>query len=1057
MKKESSLMNKISLSTNLPNTSLFLFSLLLFFYSPAFLASQTSGNGDKQIQFSTDEGTWLALDVSPDQKTIIFELLGDLYSIPFTGGKARVIANGKAFQSQPRFSPDGSQIVFISDESGSDNVWIMDANGENPNQLSAHHKELMLSPEWSADGRQIYVTIIKDGFNRMADLYSLELATKEEKLLVSNPNGRPAPLVSAPAPGLFMSDVHPNGESLLVSSVTPRAYGMRKGASAQVMSLDLASNQLKEVALDKGLTMKPSISKNGEWLAYAAQSQGQTGLRIRHLQSAKEKWLALPIVRNELEARPTRDVIPNYAFTPDNRFVIISFDGKIYKVRIEDGQKELIPFSVDVTMNIGRPLRFPKKLSEEDIQTRFIQQAAIFKQEKVAFSSLGKIYVSNLEVNQANAITQKMDSREFYPAWSADGQQLVFANWNDEGGHLWLSRVGENKEIVPLTKDPAFYAMPSFSSDGSKIIALRASLGLKRRTQFNTIPPESEFIEITLSNGKIEVLGNSDGLLYPVYSKNGQGFYACSPAKGIIFLQKGNTPKVVAKINPGIQNLKYTSMSNSLLAYGRNGMLYQLELNKDPSVITEPLDLNVFNDGKMLTDERPEDFCWSSDGKTMAWTVGADLNYQSLNEDLPQKQSYSLSLPRSMPSGSVLLRGATAITMKGKEIIADSDILIKNNRIEAIGARGSIDLAPNIEIRDVSNRYIIPGIIDIHAHLGLAQEVLEPVSPAMYANLAYGTTTVRDPQTSPQVFIYADMVEAGLVDGPRIFSTGPGIFSFDNLDSYEKMKQRLEIYAKRYKTHLIKSYLVGNRQQREWMVQACGELGLMPTTEGGADTKRNITHAIDGFSGIEHAVPTAPIFDDLIQLFAQSEITNTPTLLVAFGGPLPIYHTLAKENPYENSKLRYFIPNDQLFDRSATRLLYFREEDHHVKEVGKGINAILIAGGNIGLGGHGEMQGIQNHWEMWLLASGGMNNHDVLRVATLNSARAIGLDSDLGSLEPGKMADLIILEKNPLENIRNSTSIQFVMKNGFLYEGDTLNQVWPEEKASPTPWWRKEK
>ena len=282
-----------------------------------------------------------------------------------------------------------------------------------------------------------------------------------------------------------------------------------------------------------------------------------------------------------------------------------------------------------------------------------------------------------------------------------------------------------------------------------------------------------------------------------------------------------------------------------------------------------------------------------------------------------------------------------------------------------------------------------------------------------YANLAYGVTAIRDPQSlTDDIFVYADAVDTGEMVGPRIFSTGRGVFFFNNFQSYEQVYAVLERYKQKYRTHLIKSYLPGNRQVRQWVVRACRELGLIVTTEGGADAKTNITFAIDGFSGNEHAVPIVPLYRDIVELYAQSGISYTPTLLVSFGGPFAADHFISNEIGLKDKKLHRFMPSKLINQRikAGNRI---EPERHIFPRVAKGAKEIFDAGGNVGLGGHGEMQGLQVHWEMWAMAAGGITNLDVLRIATLESAKAIGLDSEIGSIESGKLADLVVMDNNP--------------------------------------------
>jgi CubicO group peptidase (beta-lactamase class C family)/imidazolonepropionase-like amidohydrolase/Tol biopolymer transport system component len=913
------------------------------------VAAQTpAAPPSRPVAFTTTEGTWVSLDVTRDGRALVFELLGDIYRVSVDGGQAAPLITGRAFQSQPRLSPDGTQLVFISDETGSDNVWIASTDGRNARAVTRLPRVGMLSPAWATDGRSIVVTVTEPHSTRTAELWRYDVASGQGTRLVPNSNGPAQPLVSAPPPGPYGAWPSPDGASLWFTAVTPRPYGSRNGATSALMRVPVSGGAAEPVVVEGLPAMKPMLSPDGGTLVYGTVREGKTGLRLRTLATGAERWLAYPVDRNQLEARASRDVLPNAAFSPDGRWLYAAYGGKIHRLGVQNGSDTVIPFTADVALEVTPTLHFPQRLATGPVRTRRVQQQATAANGQVAFSSLGRIWIADPS-GAPRRLTNTARAREFMPAWSADSRWVAFVTWDETGGALWKARADGREAPVRLTTAPAWWADPAWSPDGRTIIANTAPLRATLMAPPGALPPNAQRAEVPATGGAVRLTG---------------------PA-----------PRPMAAAAP---------------------------------------------------------------------TLGAPLPVPATPAATPR--TFEVSLPRATTIGTIVLRGATVITMRGTDVLRDAEVIVTDGRIASVGARSATPTPAGATVIDVTGKYIVPGFIDIHAHWFGAGALLQPESTNGFANLAMGITTIRDPQVTPDIFDIANLVEVDGVPSPRVFSTGPGIGAGTNFQSLDDARRLLRMYRDDYGTVYLKSYQTGTRQQRQWLVEAARELGLMPTTEGGADGKEDLTHIIDGFSGLEHAIPEAPIHDDIVQLMSRTGITNTPTLVVAFGGALPIYRLLAEERPHEDPRINRWFPDGALFQRTSARLLWFPPEDYNEREAAAGAVDVLRAGGHIGLGGHGEVQGLSNHWEMGLLADGGMSPHEVLRVATIEGARAIGLDADLGSIESGKVADLVVLDANPLQSIRNSRAIAYVMKGGTLYRSSTLARVWPNPAPLTLPW-----
>jgi len=308
---------------------------------------------------------------------------------------------------------------------------------------------------------------------------------------------------------------------------------------------------------------------------------------------------------------------------------------------------------------------------------------------------------------------------------------------------------------------------------------------------------------------------------------------------------------------------------------------------------------------------------------------------------------------------------------------------------------------------DVSGKTIVPGFVD-------TQRALDgnPARDSGHAKLVIprepGLRRDRRPgRTGPARTICLRTKTwwtAATSSVLRAFSTGPGVFSDNNFQSAEDVKGVLTKYKKYYGTHNIKSYVVGNRKQRQYMVQASKELEMMPTTEGALDLKLNLTHVIDGFHGNEHTLPITTLYNDVIQMFAKSGIAETPTLIVNYGGPFGEDYWFENSEVHDNVKLNHFMPHRVIDQRTKRRQGWFRKDEYEFPKLAAQMAKLARAGRPRRVGSHGEMQGIGYHWELWMLASGGMTPLEVLRCATVKRGQDYRRPADLGSIEPGKLA-----------------------------------------------------
>jgi Tol biopolymer transport system component len=1083
----------------------------------------------RHTRFTTDEGTWMSLDVSPDGKAVVFDLVGDLYTVPIIGGTAARITSGMGFDGQPRFAPDGKSIVYVTDRSGYENLWQVDADGHNPRALTKDKDAQYISPAWTPDGRYLVVSRNKTGIlGSKYDLVLLNAAGGTGIPLTTIPKDGPPPPPNTPPPyDNYLGAAFGNDARYIYASVKHGRfkYDQMLSDAWQIAVYDRNTGKTFVRTTNVGGGMRPTLSRDGHWLAFGSRHDGITGLRLRDLQSGDEIWLAKTITRDDMESRYTRDILPGYAFTPDSKSIVISYGGKLWKVDVPSGASTPIPFTADVDIEMGPLVHFKYPIVDSTLTVRQIRDARPSPDGKqLVYSALDRLWLVNLAGCSAagpaplpptcrprrltdNAVGENS------PAWSPDGRYIAWATWTEDGGDIWRIRVGDpHARPEKISRRTAFYEHLAYDPTGKRIVAARGprQQRTERENEFEGPGPQvMELIWVPASGGDAVVITPLTAYGQPHFTHDTTRIFFNDPSDGLISVRWDGTDRR--------SHLKVTGYTEREFGSDKPepDMADDIIVSPDSSQAVALVDRKVYLVALPLTggqtptvsvskaDEAPVplrrvtrvggDFLgWSPDGQSLYWSLGrsfftydlaaaaaairdstrtadslekAGIKPDSGKADTVTRTRYAYTakrfdvtmvVPKDRPIGSVVLTGARIVTMKGDEVIPQGDIVVTDNRISGIGPSGSVSVPAGARRIDMSGKTIIPGYVDIHSHMWPTWGVHKTQVYEYLANLAYGVTTTRDPQTSTtDVLTYGDLVETGEMLGPRIFTTGPGIFWTDELASQADAREVMTRYSDFYQTHTIKQYMVGDRMLRQWTLIAAREQGITPTLEGGLDFRKNLTEAIDGYAGSEHAYAIMPLYKDIVQLVASSGITYTPTLLVQYGGPFGENYWFEHYDIHGDAKLRRFTPHDEVDRRGLRRAGWFADSQYSFNQVAAQAAKIVAAGGHVGLGGHGELQGLGVHFELWSIASGGMPLHDVLRVGTIFGAEAIGIDADLGSLEVGKLADLQVLDKNPLDDIRNTNTIAYVMRNGRLYEGATLKEVYPREREIPPPyWWR---
>jgi Tol biopolymer transport system component/imidazolonepropionase-like amidohydrolase len=1009
----------------------------------------------RSVELDVRSGTWMSISVSPQGDRIAFDLLGDIYTIPIAGGEAKALTQGLSWDMQPVFSPDGNRIAFTSDRTGGDNIWIMNRDGSDPKQVTKEDFRLLNSPAWSPDGR--YIAARKHFTSQRSlgagEVWLYHIAGGEGLQMTKKPSdekdaGEPA--------------FSPDGRYLYFSfdAAPGQKFEYNKDPNAGIYAisrLNRETGEIDRVVTGPGGAVRPTPSPDGKLLAFVRRERGRTVLFVKHLQSGVEERIFDGLDRDMQETWAIHGVYPSMAWMPDSQSVVVWAGGKIRRVFIQTRETPEIPFHVKETRDIIEALRFPVQVAPETFRARMLRWVVVSpKGDSVVYQALGKLWIRPLPNGLPRRLTSDESHFEHHPSFSPDGTQVLYTTWNDDAlGAIRATQVGGGQTRT-LTTDPGHYADPVFSPDGRSIVFVRAGGNSVLSPHWSSEPgiyvmpaAGGAARRLTQSASEPHFGSRSDRVFFSARENDKTHLKSIGLDKSDLRTHVTSDAAAELRVSPDGRWIAWTEYFNAYIApLPATGQAITL----GPKAKALPI--------RRVTRDAGNYLHWSGDSQRLHWALGPELYTQNLTdafafmEGAPEKlppppergTDISFEVKTDVPAGTVAFTNARVITMRGDEVISNGTVVLRSNRIAAVGPAGAVNVPSDAKLIDASGKTIIPGLIDVHAHGPQGERGIIPQRNwANYATLAFGVTTTHDPSNATNtVFAASEMARAGLVTAPRVFSTGTILYGANapmraEVSSLEDARSHVR-RLKAVGAISVKSYNQPRRDQRQQVIAAARELEMMVVPEGGSLYHHNMTMVADGHTGIEHSVPVARIYEDVLQFWPKTKVWYTPTLGVAYGGLWGENYWYQHTNVWEDERLLRYVPRRIVDPRSRRRTMAPENEFNHI-QIAQIAKQLLDAGLNVQLGAHGQMQGLAPHWELWMFVQGGMTPHQALRAGTLHGAQYLGMDRDLGSIETGKLADLAILDRNPLENIRNSESVRYVVVNGRVYEADTMNQV----------------
>ena len=998
---------------------------------------------ERPIRFMADRFTHPDIDVSPEGETLVFTVLGDLYLSDIQGGEARLLHSGHLYIEQPRFSPNGRLIAFLNtDGASTSELWLIDVEGKQVQRVSDEHIGRF---DWTQDGKRLH-----DLEGRVFDVSLLD-----ESIFVQ---------------------ARTEAENQVEKFVLPGESYWRRG----LVGIRGEDGSTEFESDSSAFSYHPKFSRNRSKLFFASRDErGESSISEYDLATGAER-----VVRRNHSFSLPKLLYPGkhlpveaFGVGPSGGFIVFSSGGRLIRRDLQTGKEEMIPVRVTVKGNnyFSRPE--PPGFADR-VPIRNLSSISVSGSNEVVFGAAGKAWIGDASEEPFSPTRlSQLDDLQFMPSFSPDGKKIVFAGWSDTrfGTLVVHDRKSDTDTVL---RAGGLYLNPVWSPDGKRIAFLEGSAKHLNRTSAYVDTDSFEAMKLVVLDtetglGKIVAEYRpsvSIGRFHtkPQFLEGGNRLWFMEKdaaersflgGRQLVSVDIAEGTKLVhARFALEVSHAVPSPDGSSVAIVKRNSVeVYALEPG-------EPLNLHSHSEKPSFVLRASPEFGvaveveWRDETSLTVFSAHRIGIWQLGTSGVSGAVNLGFSADSTRHESAIAFTNVRLVTMNGSEVIERGTLVIEGNRIVSVGGQ---EVVPprNAVIMDLEGQTVVPGFVDSHDHsyqlpFG-ATEIFPQRKYQSVAQLAYGVTTVFDPAArNPDVFAHAEAINAGYIVGPRLFSTGEPIESASSFGGVELSEYRdaeaIVFDLIERGAIAVKSYAISNSTHRRWIVDAAHSKGAWVAAESGDSYEHIVQMAREGHGSIEHyPFHEDGVYGDVAQLLVQTEATLSPTV-----GTHSVLVQLCLSKDIASLDFEKYR---RLFPSNRRR---FTSNDYESAEYAPDCRGLVPAlkrfhdaGVNITASSHG-VAGLGLHLSLWLLADvADLAPLDALRTVTISGAKKLAIQDDVGTLEVGKLADLIILSENPLDDIRNTVAIEYVMKDGRLYRGRTLDQLYPEREVAGRPYW----